>query len=173
MTFGPRKRGPRPRLDPRKSLVGFVVGDVTYAVGVEHVREVTNPLSVVVLPGAPRAVIGVADFRGKIVPVVDLRLRFGLEHQASTRKTKWLVVEIDGRLVGLVVDHVTDVFGTVEGGPRPTGELVSTEAALGVVGVVDAPTGMAFVIDIAPLGELARAAKGGDEPRSPRKTELP
>jgi chemotaxis signal transduction protein len=96
-----------------------------------------------------------------------------LEHQASTRKTKWLVVEIDGRLVGLVVDHVTDVFGTVEGGPRPTGELVSTEAALGVVGVVDAPTGMAFVIDIAPLGELARAAKGGDEPRSPRKTELP
>jgi purine-binding chemotaxis protein CheW len=149
------------------------VGDVTYAVGVEHVREVTNPLSVVVLPGAPRAVIGVADFRGKIVPVVDLRLRFGLELSPSTRKTKWLVVEIDGRLVGLVVDHVTDVFGTVDGGPRPTGELASTEAALGVIGVVDAPTGMAFVLDVTPLGELARAVKADRDPAGPRKTQIP
>ena len=63
----------RQRIDPRKSLVGFVVGDVTYALEIGAVREVTNPLPVVALPQAPPAVVGVADYRGAIVPVVAAR----------------------------------------------------------------------------------------------------
>lgn len=115
----------RHRHDPSKTLVGFIVGDVEYAVAIERVKEIANPLEVVALPHAPDSVVGVADYRGDVVPVVDLRTRFGLSSAATTRKTKWIVVEVgdgapqreagvrqDERLVALVVDSVTEVFGT-------------------------------------------------------------
>ena len=54
---------PRQRHDPTKNLVGFLVGDVAYAVRIEAVREILNPLDVVELPRAPSAVRGVASFR--------------------------------------------------------------------------------------------------------------
>lgn len=173
-TAGPPKRR---RLDPRKSLVGFVVGEVTYAVAVESVREVTNPLAVVALPQSPPAVVGVADFRGVIVPVVDLRARFGLEPLPVTRKTKWIVIEASSRLVALVVDHATEVFGTMGAGLRQAPPLGPGDAVRGIAGVVDAPTGMAFVLDEQPLVDLVRGVSVGREvgrsapPPSPRKPE--
>ena len=69
----------RQRHDPSKNLVGFIVGDVHYAVSIHRVREIANPLQLVALPKAPRAVTGVADYRGEVVPVIDLRVRFGLD----------------------------------------------------------------------------------------------
>ena len=68
----------RHRHDPSKDLVGFLVGDVMYAVRIVVVREILNPLPVVALPRAPGTVRGVADYRGDVVPVIDLRDRFGL-----------------------------------------------------------------------------------------------
>ena len=67
----------RLRHDPTKTMVGFVVGDVQYAVPIGQVREISNPLAVVELPRAPASVVGVAYYRGEVVPVVDLRGRFG------------------------------------------------------------------------------------------------
>lgn len=156
-------RGLRKRLDPRKSLVGFVVGDVRYAVTVESVREVTNPLAVVALPRSPPSVIGVADFRRAIVPVVDLRTRFGLEPMPATRKTKWIVLEVGDRLVALVVDFATEVFGTGGAGLRSAPPLGPGDAVRGIAGVVDSPSGMVFVLDEKPLGDLVRFVSD-DEP---------
>ncbi len=164
-----RRAGQRKRLDPRKSLVGFVVGEVTYAVAVESVREITNPLAVVALPQSPPSVVGVAEFRGAIIPVVDLRARFGLEPTPVTRKTKWIVLEASGRLVALVVDYATDVFGTAGAGPKPP-PLGPSEGVRGISGVVESPSGMAFVLDQAPLADLVRDMSGLREALpSPRK----
>src|SRR5262249_3495750 len=109
----------RQRHDPSKNLVGFVVGDVQYAVPIARVREIANPLPTAALPHAPNAVIGVADYRGEVVPVVELRLRFDLPRVEPTRKTKWIVVDVAGRVVALVVDAVTEVFGTGGAELRP------------------------------------------------------
>ena len=68
----------RYRHAPSKSLVGFLIGDVSYAVPIAVVREISKPLTVVALPHAPPAVIGVADYRGEVIPVLDMRARFGL-----------------------------------------------------------------------------------------------
>lgn len=146
----------RRRLDPRKSLVGFVVGEVTYALEIGAVREVTNPLPVVALPQAPAAVMGVADYRGAIVPVVDLRLKFNLAPTAATRKTKWIVMDAGSRLVALVVDSVTEVFGMGASGVRQAPFLGQGDAQRGIAGVVEGPSGMAFVLDEAPFAELVR-----------------
>lgn len=86
----------RHRHDPLKDLVGFLLGDVMYAVRIEVVREIVNPLPIVDLPRAPSSVRGVADYRGEVVPVVDLRDRFGLPAVQASRKTKWVVVDVTG-----------------------------------------------------------------------------
>src|SRR6476469_402828 len=96
----------RQRHDPSKSLVGFIVGDVHYAVAIHRVREIANPLHLVTLPKAPPSVCGVADYRGDVVPVIDLRVRFGMPAVPPTRRTKWIVVEVSQRFVALVVDAV-------------------------------------------------------------------
>lgn len=84
----------RYRHDPSKDLVGFLVGEVMYAVRIDVVREIVNPLAIVDLPRAPATVKGVADYRGDVVPVVDLRERFGLPSVPRSRKTKWIVLDV-------------------------------------------------------------------------------
>lgn len=86
----------RQRHDPLKDLVGFLLGDVMYAVRIEVVRQIVNPLTIVDVPHAPPSVKGVADYRGEVVPVVDLRERFGLPSIAPSRKTKWVVLDVSG-----------------------------------------------------------------------------
>jgi purine-binding chemotaxis protein CheW len=144
----------RQRHDPSKNLVGFVVGDVEYAVAIAGVKEITNPLAVVALPHAPRSVIGVAEFRGEVIPVVDLRMRFGLAGASATRKTKWIVVDASGRLVALVVDAVTEVFGTGGAELRPAPALGTGDDLRGLAGVTSHGSGLVFVLDVVRLREL-------------------
>jgi purine-binding chemotaxis protein CheW len=181
----------RYRHDPSKSLVGFVVGDVEYAVAIACVKEIANPLTVVPLPHAPKSVIGVADYRGEVVSVVDLRIRFGLAATATTRKTKWIVVDAgtraaerepvpatpgapasqsgpEERLVALVVDAVTGVFGTTGTELRPPPELGAGEDARGIAGVTTNDDTLVFVLDATRFRDLAR-----EMTQAPGRTSLP
>ncbi len=144
----------RQRHDPSKNLVGFVVGDVEYAVEIARVREIANPLPVVALPHAPHAIVGVSDYRGEVVPVIDLRTRFGLASVPSTRRTKWLVVDVAARKAALVVDGVTEVFGTGGAELRPAPPLGGGEDLRGIAGVGTRGAALIFVLDTARLREL-------------------
>jgi purine-binding chemotaxis protein CheW len=143
----------RYRHDPSKTLVGFSVGDVHYAVPISGVKEIANPISVVALPHAPHAILGVADYRGEVVPVVDLRARFGLAAAAVTRRTKWIVVEVRGRLVALVVDSVTEVFGTAGADLRPAPPLAGDDVR-GIEGVTTHEGALVFVLGTERFGDL-------------------
>jgi purine-binding chemotaxis protein CheW len=144
----------RQRHDPSKNLVGFVLGEVHYAVSIHRVREIANPLQLVSLPRAPAAVTGVADYRGEVVPVVDLRQRFGLEPAEATRRTKWIIVDVDGRSVVLVVDAVTEVFGTGGAELRPVPSLGGGDDVRGISGVTNHAGTLTFVLDTRKFGEL-------------------
>jgi purine-binding chemotaxis protein CheW len=147
------------RADRSKNLVGFLVGNVQYAVSIFEVREIINPMPVVELPHAPAVVLGVTDHRGEVVPIIDLRLRFGLESSARTRRTKWVVVELDGRAVGLVVDAVTDVFGTTSADERAVPALGRGDDVRGIAQVFNHGGKLVFVIDV---GRVAAPARGLD-----------
>lgn len=175
---------PRHRHDPSKNLVGFLVGDVMYAVRIEMVREIANPLDVVALPRAPKAVRGVADYRGVVVPVIDLRERFGLPTVQPSRKTKWVVIDTaaaqsasnagppslsSGRSVALVVDAVTEVFGYGDAGIRAAPPLGHGDDVRGIEGVTTAPNPdgrgperLVFVLDARAFSALAEAALGSE-----------
>jgi purine-binding chemotaxis protein CheW len=149
---------PRQRHDPSKNLVGFLVGEVMYAVRIEIVREIVNPLPIAPLPRAPASVVGVADYRGVVVPVVDLRERFALPEAPLSRKTKWIVLDAGGgRFVALVVDAVTEVFGYGAGGIRPSPQLGEGDDVRGIEGVTTFGDGLVFVLDARAFGRIADA----------------
>jgi purine-binding chemotaxis protein CheW len=137
------------RPDPQKSLVGFVVGDVHYAVPISSVREIVNPLELTTLPHSPPAVAGVADHRGSVIPVIDLRARFGLSPNRDERKTKWILVEVERKTVGLIVDGVTEVFGTGGTELKPAPSLGAGDDVRGIVGVTNYDEHLVFVLDVA------------------------
>jgi len=145
-----RSHGAR-RHDADKSLVGFVVGDVSYAVPVHAVREIVNPLVVVPLPKAPVSVPGVSDYRGDVVPVVDMRIRLGLPTAADTRRTKWIILDIGGKFIALIVDSVTEVFGTQNVALRTAPLLGGGEKERGISQVASHGDKLVFVLDIATL----------------------
>jgi purine-binding chemotaxis protein CheW len=147
----------RDRTDRSKNLVGFVVGDVRYAVDILRVKEIINPLPMVALPHAPPAVVGVADHRGSVVPVVDLRRRFNLPVMGATRRTKWVVVDVESRSVGLVVDGVTDVFGAGPADQREVPALGVGDAARGIAAVYKHDGGLVFVLDVDRVAAPAEA----------------
>jgi purine-binding chemotaxis protein CheW len=144
----------RNRADPKKNLVGFIVGGVAYAVDIARVREIVNPLPITPLPHTPPDVVGVTDHRGEVVPLIDLRVRFGLPPESSGRGTKWILLNAGGeRSVGMIVDAVTEVFGTGDG-IRPTPEVGGNRDLRGITGVVNHGGKLTFVLDTARFIEL-------------------
>jgi purine-binding chemotaxis protein CheW len=148
----------RHRHDPSKTLVGFLVGEVSYAVPIALVREISRPLFAVALPHAPSSVLGVADYRGDVIPVIDMRARFGLAATPPTRKTKWIVVSVDGALAALAVDAVTDVFGTAGVELSPAPPLGGGEERRNIAGVTSYDGRMVFVLDVGRFKDDASAA---------------
>jgi purine-binding chemotaxis protein CheW len=139
----------RYRSDQAKNLVSFLVGEVRYAVEIHIVREIVNPLPTVTLPHAPAEVLGVADHRGDVLPVVDLRCRFGLPRAEATRRTKWIIVRLPHRAqpVALVVDAVTDVFGAGHREQRNLPEIGSGAERRGIANVYSHEGSLVFVVD--------------------------
>jgi purine-binding chemotaxis protein CheW len=148
----------RYRTDQAKNLVSFLVGDVRYAVDIHLVREIVNPLPFVALPHAPEEVCGVADHRGEVLPIVDLRVRFGLPPVEATRRTKWIIVRLPRQLqaVALVVDAVTDVFGASANDQRSVPELSRGRDRRGIANVYSHEGSLVFVVDPYVVAAAAR-----------------
>jgi purine-binding chemotaxis protein CheW len=147
----------RSRLDPTKDLVGFLVGAVHYAIDIQCVREITKPLPLVALAHAKEPIVGVADYRGEVIPVIDLRLYLS-SPAVETKKTKWIVFQAEGRAAAMIVDAVTDVFGAGSTELRESPSLGEGDVERGIRGVASIRGEMAFVMDTAKLAELSRRA---------------
>jgi purine-binding chemotaxis protein CheW len=92
----------------------FSLAGEEYGIGILKVREIIGMMSVTPVPQTPEFVKGVINLRGKVIPVIDLRLRFCLEATAYTERTCIIVVEIQGETgalpMGIVVDAVSEVL---------------------------------------------------------------
>jgi purine-binding chemotaxis protein CheW len=139
----------RLRRDQYRSLVGFLVGEVAYAVPTASVREITTPSPVTQLPHLPRGVIGVFEHRGQVVPVIDLRTCFDVPPRALEGRSQWIIVEVDHHRIGLCVNRVTGVFEVGFGGLKPVPELGKNVDPRTLVGVANQDNRLTFVLDVA------------------------
>lgn len=90
-------------------LVIFTLAKEEYGLPITKVQEINRLVSITKLPQTPSFMEGVINLRSRIIPVVDLRKRFGLEVTEHTDDTRIIIVEVNGQTVGITVDAVTEV----------------------------------------------------------------
>ena len=91
-------------------LVSFKIGEEEFGVDILKVQEINRMLQITKVPNAPSFVKGVVNLRGRIIPVVDLRSRLGMPSIEFNSKTRIVVVELENRTVGFIVDEVSEVL---------------------------------------------------------------
>lgn len=91
-------------------LVVFVMENEEFACSIQNVREVLKMIKVTPLPRSLDFVEGVINMRGEVLPVIDLRKRFGLPEAERTDESRIIIVEVEERMVGLIVDSVSEVI---------------------------------------------------------------
>ncbi len=87
----------------------FVTGDEVYGIEILSVREIIGVMDITSVPQTPDYMKGVVNLRGKVIPVVDLRLKFSMEAEKYTRETCIIVVEVNNKHIGIIVDSVSEV----------------------------------------------------------------
>jgi len=92
-----------------RQFISFAVGAEEYGLDLLRVKEVIRMRQITWLPKAPSCVKGIINLRGDVIPIMDLRERFGLVAQEQTAMTRVIVVEVDGKPVGMVVDSASQV----------------------------------------------------------------
>ncbi len=113
----------------------FLLADEVYGLEILKVREIIGMMAITNVPGTPDCVRGVVNLRGKVIPVVDLRLKFGMMPAEQTEETCIIVVSVNGIEMGTVVDKVYEVLDiseeNIEDAPD-LGQEVSTNVILGM-----------------------------------------
>jgi len=132
-------------------VVGFRIGNETFGVRIGSVREIVRVPEITAVPSAPETVEGVINLRGKIIPVMDLRKRFGQSEIQPDKKNRILVVELEGKLVGLIVNAASEVLKIAPSDIEAPGNLFSEGESTYVTGVGKLKGRLIILLDIAKL----------------------
>lgn len=118
-------------------LVSFNLDREEYGVEVLKVREIIRMTTITAMPGTPHYVEGVINLRGKVIPIVSLRKKFGLMDSGPDTNTRIMVMDIDGELKGFIVDSVSEVIrvaaGEIQPAPSMAGGGLEQECITGVI----------------------------------------
>jgi len=106
-------------------LVSFNLGEEEYGVDILKVQEINRMLEVTQVPNVPEYVDGIINLRGKVIPIIDLRRRFGMERKEHDKNTRIVVVELNGKTVGFVVDAVREVLRIPKSVTEPPPSIVA------------------------------------------------
>jgi purine-binding chemotaxis protein CheW len=98
----------------RRELIAFCIGEQEYCVDIMSVREIRGWSPATPLPQTPDYMRGVINLRGAVLPIMDLAARLGLPTSETTVRSVIIVVKVDERLVGLLVDAVSDILSVTE-----------------------------------------------------------
>ncbi|KGM51534.1 hypothetical protein N792_10425 [Lysobacter concretionis Ko07 = DSM 16239] len=126
----------------------FALGEEEYGVDILKVQEIRGYDAVTRLPDAPDYIKGVINLRGTIVPVIDMRLKFRLATADYTAVTVMIVLNVSDRIVGIVVDSVSDVIRLGGDQIRPVPELGATIDRQFLTGIGTLDERMLILLDI-------------------------
>jgi purine-binding chemotaxis protein CheW len=142
-------------------LVTFGLGSEEFAVDILAVQEINRMMSLTRVPQSPPEVEGVINLRGKIIPVVDLRKRFGMASAEKSEQSRIVVVEVHGRTIGFIVDRVSEVLRISSKIVEPAPSMVCSVDSDFIAGVGKLDDRLLILLDLAKLfsAETIDAAK--------------
>jgi len=132
--------------------LNFMLETESYCMEILKVKELMGMADITPLPQTPPFIRGVINLRGQIIPIIDLRLKFGLEFRAYGKRTTIIVVEVeidgDMMLMGLVVDSIQEVIAIPDEKIKVLPYINSRVKAEYIRGVADTPDGMKIILDV-------------------------
>lgn len=133
----------------------FTLADEEYGIGILKIREIIGMMPITSVPQTPDYVKGVINLPGKVIPVVDLRGRFGMEEIDYTDRTCIIVVEIQGEtgmvMIGVVVDSVSEVLNIKGEDIEPTPAFGATLDTEYILGMAKMGGGLKILLNIDPV----------------------
>ena len=137
------KRGPM-----EYQMVIFNLAREHYAVDIAAVESIIKIQTVTKLPRAPQFVEGVINLRGKVLPIIDLRKRFGLEAEAATKDSRIVVVHMNALEVGMIVDSVSEVVSIANEVIEPPSPIVTTVDSAFIRGIAKVGERLVILLDM-------------------------
>jgi purine-binding chemotaxis protein CheW len=132
-------------------LISFAIGDDQYGVDIMAVREIKGWTAITPLPGQPEYVRGVLNLRGVIVPIVDLRCRFGQGLTEATPLHIVIIVQIAAKPIGLLADRVLDIVSLDAAQIKPVPKVAQAQRLNFLSGLATVESAMIALIDLGSL----------------------
>jgi chemotaxis signal transduction protein/chemotaxis regulatin CheY-phosphate phosphatase CheZ len=129
-------------------LVGLKLGEEEYAIDVLKIQEIIRTVEITSVPRTDSFVLGVMNLRGKVIPVVDLRIRFNLDKMDFDKETRIIVVRFESEHIGFVVDEVTEVIRISKNMVEPTPPLVGSIGQEYILGICKYDDRLIILLDI-------------------------
>jgi purine-binding chemotaxis protein CheW len=133
-------------------FLSFTVDSENYCIDILKVKELMGMTTITPLPRTPQFIRGVINLRGQIIPIIDLRLKFGLSFQEYTKRTCIIVVEVsyagENILMGLVVDAIQEVVSIPEEKMSKIPYINAKIRSEYIKGIADTPEGMKIILDV-------------------------
>ncbi|MBK1717870.1 chemotaxis protein CheW [Thiocystis violacea] len=146
-----RKDGSAVATDGAREYLTFTLGDEEYGIDILKVQEIRGYDAVTKIANSPAFIKGVINMRGVIVPIIDMRLKFNLGQVEYNEFTVVIILNIDSRIVGLVVDGVSDVIALAGDRIRPAPEFGALLDTAYIDGLATLDDRMIIMVDIARL----------------------
>ena len=134
--------------DGRLEVVTFTLGQEEYGIDIQRVQELRGYDAVTCIANAPAHIKGVVNLRGIIVPIIDMRIKFDLGEPRYDEFTVVIVLNIGGRVVGMVVDSVSDVITLGAEQIKPAPEMGSALDTDYIIGLGTLDSRMLILVDI-------------------------
>lgn len=131
-----------------KQMVLFKLGNETYGLDIATVHEIIRMQPITKVPKAPAYVEGVINLRGKVIPVIDMGKRFGIERAERDKNNRIVVVSLQDTTLGIVVDAVTEVLSIPIDTIEPVSEVVATNNADYLAGIANLTDKMVILLEL-------------------------
>lgn len=131
-----------------KQYVTFKIAEESYGVGVLKVQEIIGMTEIVYVPNSPDFMKGVINLRGSVVPVVEMRKRFHMDDRTYDMFAVIIIVEVKGRLVGMLVDSVSDVVNIAEKDIQETPHFTAKIDSEFIAGIGQVNDKLVIILDI-------------------------
>ena len=131
-----------------RQLVVFDLADEAYGVNIGTVREIIRMQEITQVPRTPDYVEGVINLRGKVIPVIDMRKRFGFPVAEHTKDTRIVVIDIGGADIGATVDAVTEVLRLGADSIEPPSAVITTNDSDYLLGIAKLESRLIILLDL-------------------------
>jgi purine-binding chemotaxis protein CheW len=134
--------------DIMHQCVTFRMEGEQYGINVMQVQEVLRVSEIAPVPGAPHYVLGIINLRGNVVTVIDTRKRFALPQHEIDDRSRIIIIEVDGQVVGLLVDQVAEVAYMRSSQIESAPDVGNDESSKYIQGVVTREEGLLILVDV-------------------------